>query len=169
MQTLYTPTILSRRLRPQGEEARNTIMSVIQCHAGIRYSELARKTKMAHGTLSHHTKILRRQKRIRVRRDKRSTWFFPESYDEELCNAIASASHPTTMAVLALLLSQECNYEQIKSTIMKSSSTVSEHLKRLLSAGLVARRKADRISFYRIADADKAIMIMNNRRYVSWQ
>jgi DNA-binding transcriptional ArsR family regulator len=169
LQSLYTPTIVSRRLRPRGEEEINMIMSVIESHAGIRYSELARKTKMAHGTLSHHIKMLLRQKKIRVRRDKQSTWFFPDSYDEELCNAVASASHPTTMAVMALLLRQECNFKQIENIIMKSSSTVSEHLKRLLSVGLVARRRVDRISIYRIADADKAMMIMNNRRYGSWQ
>ena len=167
MQTLCPPTILSRRLRPQGEEARNMIMSIIQSHAGIRYRELARNTKMAHGTLSHHVKMLQRQKRIRVRRDKGTTWFFPESYDEELCNAIASTRHPTTMTVMALLLRQECTYAQIKSTIMKSSSTVSEHLKRLLSVGLVARRRVDRISVYSITDVDKAIMIIN-RKYGSW-
>lgn len=168
MQTLH-PVIISRRLRPQGEQARNMIMSVIESQAGIRYRELARKTKMVHGTLTHHTKILLRQKRIRARRDNGSTWFFPDSYDEGLCNAIASASHPTTMAFMALLLRQECNYAQIKNTIMKSSSTVSGHLKRLISVGLVARRKVERIWVYSMIDADKAIMIMNNRRYASWQ
>jgi len=159
---------ISRRLRPQGEEARNIIMSVIQSCAGIRYSELARKTSLAHGALSHHIKMLQRQRRIRVRRDRGSTRFFPESYDDGLCNAIASASHPTTVAIMALLIRHKCNYRQIKSTIMKSGSTVCEHLKRLHSAGLVSRKRTDRILVYGITDADKAIMIMH-RRYGNWQ
>jgi predicted transcriptional regulator len=166
VQVLYSTS--SRRLRPHGEEARSKIMSVIQCYAGIRYSELARKTNLAHGTLSHHIKMLQRQRRIRVRKNGSSTRLFPESYDDGLCNAIASADHPTTIAIMALLLGHECSYEQIKNTVMKSGSTICEHLKRLHSAGLISRRRVDRVSVYGIRDADKAIMIVN-RRYGNWQ
>jgi predicted transcriptional regulator len=164
LQILYNT--VSRRLRPQGEETRYRIVCLMQSHAGIRYSQLSRKTGLAHGTLSHHIKILERQKRIVVRRDSGSTRLFPESYDNELGDALSSVSHPTTMAILTLLLRHKCNYSQVKKTIMKSGSTVCKHLKRLLSVGLVSRRKIGRIWVYGITDPDKAIMIMiMNRRY----
>jgi len=164
MQTL-APTLSIRRLRPQGERTRLTIASVIWEVPGIRYRELARTTKLAHGTLSHHIKILQRQRRIIVRRDSGSTRLFPDNYDDALCNAIASASHPTTLAIVTMLLRRECNYWQIKKAIIKADSTICQHLKRLQSAGLVARRRIDRSSVYTITDADKAIMIMNRGKY----
>lgn len=161
MQVLYNT--VSRRLRPHAEEARSRILSVIQSHAGIRYTELAHKTGLAHGTLSHHIKILQRQRRIMVRRGKGSTRLFPERYDDALCNAISFADHPTTIAIMSLLPRHECSFGQIRNTIMKSGSTVCEHLKRLDSAGLVSRRRIDRIWVYGIADPDKAIMIIKRR------
>lgn len=166
MQVLYNP--ISRRLRPQGEETRHTIVSYIQTNAGIRYNELSRGTGLAHGTLSHHIKMLERQKRIVVRRNSGSTRLFPENYDKGLCDALSSVSHPTTIAILTMLFAHECNFNQVKNTITKSNSTVCEHLKRLLSSGLVSRRRVDMIWVYGITDPDKAIMIMN-RRYVKCQ
>lgn len=142
---------------------RHMIMSCIQSNAGIRYSELSRKTGLAHGTLSHHIRMLERHKRIVVRRDSGSTWLFPESYDKELCDALSSVSHPTTMTILALLFGHECNFNQIKKTITKSNSTVCGHLKRLLSAGLISRRRIDRIWVYDIMDPDKAMIVMKRR------
>lgn len=162
MQILHST--LSRRLRLQGEERRKRIVSLVQSCAGIRYSELVWKTNLAHGTLSHHIKILERQKRIRVRRDNGSTRFFPDSCDDGLCNAISSASHTTTMTIMALLLRRECSYGQIKNMVRRSGSTVCEHLKRLLSAGLVSRRRVDSIWVYGVTDVNRAIMIMNTRR-----
>ena len=58
-----------RRLRPHAETRRARIVSIIQSRPGIRYRELVRITKLAHGTLSHNVRILERQKRIRIRRD----------------------------------------------------------------------------------------------------
>lgn len=108
------------------------------------------------------SRMFERQKRILVRRDSGSTRLFPENYDDELCNALSSVSHPTTMAILTLLFRHECSFNQVKSTVMKSNSTICEHLKRLLSIGLVSRR-VDRIGVYSITDPYKAIMIMDRR------
>lgn len=154
----------SRRLRPEAGQARSRIIAIVQSHAGIRYSELVRMTNLAHGTLSHHIKILQRQGRIRVRRDSSSTRLFPKNYydDEELCNAIASASHPTTLAIIVLLMRhQYADYSQIKSALARSASTICEHLRRLLSAGIISRKRANGVWIYRIKDIDKAAMILN--------
>lgn len=154
--------IASRKLRPQAEEARSRIIALLQSHAGIRYNELARMTNLAHGTLSHHIKILQRQGRIRVRRDSGSTRLFPKNYDDELCNAIASASHPTTLAIMALLMGHEyANYTKIKSAMARSASTICEHLRRLYSAGIISRKRIDRVWVYEIKDVNKATMILS--------
>jgi len=166
-QTPYNLASSSRRFRPQAEEARIRIASMIQSQPGIRYRELARETRLAHGTLSHNIEILERQRRIRVRRDRGSTRFFPESYDSRSCDVIACTTDPTTMAVMFSLWGNinGCNYQQIKRAVMKSSSTVCEHLKRLCLAGVVSRRRnADGIWIYGIADIDMAAMIVNARR-----
>jgi predicted transcriptional regulator len=104
----------------------------------------------------------------RGRGNSGSTRLFPENYDKGLCDALSSVSHPTTIAILTLLFRHECNFNQIKNTITKSNFTVCEHLKRLLSVGLVSRRRVDRIWVYGITNPDKAIMIMN-RGYVKCQ
>jgi predicted transcriptional regulator len=141
----------SRRLRPHGKIMRAMIVSVIQSRPGIIYRELVRITKLAHGTLSHNVKILERQRRIRIRRDRGSTRFFPDGYDNRLCDAIAFTKHPTTMTIMAslLLAKNERSCHQIKDAVMRSSSTVCEHLKRLFLAGLVSRRMAkNRVSLF---------------------
>ena len=137
------------------------IASTIQSQAGIRYSELALKTKLAHGTLSHHIKILERQRVIGSRRDEGSTCFFPEGYDDNTCSAIALTSHPTTMAIMSLLLRHECGYPQITHALARSGSTICEHLGRLSSAGITSRRKVDGVWIYGITDAEKAATILN--------
>jgi predicted transcriptional regulator len=143
-QALYSH-VSSTRLRSQAEITRTRIESIIQSQPGIRYRELVRMTKLAHGTLSHNIKMLERQRRIRIRRDKGSTHIFPKSYDDKLCIAIVYTRHPTTMAIIALLLAaNECNCHQIKKAVMRSSSTVCDHLKRLSLAGLVSRRMANK-------------------------
>ena len=159
MQTLTVS--ISRRLRPRGEQARRVIASAIQSQAGIRYRELARMTGVAHGTLSHHVKMLERQGLIRTRRDSGSTRFFPESYDDDICSAIALTSHPTTMAIMALLLTHECDNRQIKRALARSGSTICDHLRRLRSAGVISRRRTDKVWIYGITDIDKATMILN--------
>lgn len=140
------------------------IVSVVHSQVGISYRELTRATKLAHGTLSHNIKMLERQKRIRVRRDKGSTRFFPMGYDNRICNVIAITKHPTTMAILVSLMGHEYNCHQIKKAVIRSSSTVSEHLKRLSLAGLVSRRKANRVWIYGTRDVEMAELIMNRRR-----
>jgi predicted transcriptional regulator len=165
MQQAICNHVSSRRLRPQAEITRAMIMSFIQSQPGIRYRELVRITRLAHGTLSHNIKILERQRRIRIRRDRRCTRFFPDGYDNRLADAIAFTKHPTTMAIMASLLANECNCHQIKDAVMRSSSTVCEHFKRLSLAGLVSRRRrmANRVWIYAITDVEMAIMIMNRR------
>jgi predicted transcriptional regulator len=156
MQQAICNHVSSRRLRPQAEITRAMIMSLIQSQPGIRYRELVRITRLAHGTLSHNIKILERQRRIRIRRDRGSTCFFPGGYDNRLCDAIAFTKHPTTMAIMASLLANECNCQQIKDAVMRSSSTVCEHLKRLCLAGLVSRRRmANRVWVYAMRDVER--------------
>lgn len=164
MQMMLLCNTASRRLRPQAEAARIRIVSIIESHTGIRYSELARMTNLADGTLSHHVKILQRQGRIRVRRDSGSTRFFPKNYDDDLANAIASASHPTTLAIIVSLMGHEyAGYTQIKSAVTRSASTICGHLRRLRSAGIIsAKRAEDGVWIYRIKDVDKAAMILNS-------
>lgn len=159
MRALYDTA--QRRLGVQGEESRCIILSAIQSHSGLRYRELARRTGLANGALSHHIKILERQKRIVVKRYKGFTWLFPEDYEGGLCNAISAASHPTTVEIMKLLLRHECNFQEVKDTVMKSRSTICEHLKRLCSVDRVSR--INRVWIYGIADADKAVLIMNRR------
>lgn len=139
------------------------ILSVVRSHAGIRYRELARITNLAHGTLSHHINILQRHGRIRVKRDSGSTHLFLKSYDDELCNAIASAGHPTTLAILTLLMrSDGACYAQMKSSVARSASTICEHLKPLRLADIIStKRTEDGVWIYRIKDVDKAAMILN--------
>jgi predicted transcriptional regulator len=166
MQQAICNDVSSGRLRPQAEITRAMIVSLIQSQPGIRYRELVRITKLAHGTLSHNINILERQRKIRIRRDRRCTRFFPDGYDNRLADAIAFTKYPTTMAIMASLLANECNFHQIKDTVMRSSSTVCEHLKRLSLAGLVSRRRrrmANRVWIYAITDVEMAIMIMNRR------
>jgi predicted transcriptional regulator len=67
MQQAICNHVSSRRLRPQAEITRAMIMSLIQSQPGIRYSELVRITRLAHGTLIHNIKILERQRRIRIK------------------------------------------------------------------------------------------------------
>lgn len=138
-------------------------MSYIQSNTGIRYSDLARRTGLAHGTLAHHINILERQKRVIVKRGSKSTWLFLEGCDKDLCRAFISVRHATTAAILTLLMKQECNFNQVKVAVMRSGSTVCEHLKRLHSAGLVSKRRVDRKWVYGVADTEKAVMVMLRR------
>ena len=166
MQTLNS-TISARRLKPHVEIARVMLVSAIESHAGIRYRELTRKTGLTHGVLSNHIKIMERQKRIIVKRNNGATRFFPRWYDDQICNLISNTSHPTTRGILALLLDKECNHDQIKNAMRRSGSTISVHMKRLDSAGLVSTKRSGRVRIFSISDINKAATILNGARYES--
>ena len=158
---------IPRRPKEQGEETRRMILSAIQSCSGLRYSELARMTGLANGTLSHHIKILQIQKQIEVKRYRSSTWLIPENYEESLCNAISAASHATTVEIVKSLLIHEHDFRQLHDTMAKSRSTVFHHLSRLRSGGVVSRRMINRIWIYGIQDADKAVLLINRSKKVA--
>ena len=167
MQTVKDPMISTRRLKPQAENARGILVAVIEFQAGIRYRELVRKTGLTHGVLSNHIKIMERQKRIIVKRNNGATRFFPCWYDDDMCNLIANTSHPTTRRIVSLLLNQECSHYQIKTAIGKSGSTISVHMKKLESAGLVSTKKSGRVRIFCISDITKATAVSNGRKIES--
>jgi predicted transcriptional regulator len=63
---------------------------------------------------------------------------------------------------MALLLAHEyVGYTQIKSALERSASTVCGHLSRLLSSGIISRKRVDGVWIYGIKEVDKAAMILN--------
>jgi predicted transcriptional regulator len=143
LQVLLYSHMSSRRLRSQAEITRTRIESIIRSQPGVRFRELVHMTKLAHGALRHSIKIFEAQRRIRVISDRGSMRFFPKNYDDKFCSAISCVGHSTTTAIMnSLLLVNECNFSQIKKAVMRSSSTVYEHLKRLCLADLVLKRMA---------------------------
>ena len=119
---------------------RQNILDVITNDPGIGFNEIARRTELSNGVVSHHISQLLKDSKI-VRLGVRAKYFHHKIPKKDMELLIALQNN-TNYKIVKFLLKMEfpVSAEGITKAVKKSRSTVSVNLKRLQKMQIVGRK-----------------------------
>lgn len=142
-------------------EVRQRIYNLLLGSPGLHFREIQRRTGLATGSLQYHLEYLEKKHLIRHVKEKKFSRFYlvRESFSgEKEMSALRQES--TRKIILFLLSKKKASNKQISRAIGLSPSTTSWHMEKLLSSGLVEKkRKGKKMAFY-LLDPQKTSEIL---------
>jgi predicted transcriptional regulator len=126
-------------------ESRRTIYELVRSRPGTFLREMERELNMQVGMLSYHLRVLTEAGMIRTEQEGNHLRYFPA--DGFILNDRKVLSHlrsRTSRAILMHVLDRgPVGFSEVQGLVGISKSTLSYHLKRLTSAGLVRVSKGE--------------------------
>jgi DNA-binding transcriptional ArsR family regulator len=117
---------------------RARLLDAIQADPGVHFQELARRLGLGHGVLDHHLRKLMDADLVLLRRAPGYTCYFPKATDRRMMDAAPMLRSGGSRAVLGAVAERPgVSSRDLASHLGLAPSTVSYHLKRLETAGLV--------------------------------
>ena len=119
---------------------RQNILDVITNDPGIGFNEIARRTELSNGVVSHHISQLLRDSKI-VKLGVRSKYFHHKIPEKDMKLLIALQNN-TNYKIVKFLLKTEfpVSAEGITKEVKRSRSTVSVNLKKLEKMQIIGRK-----------------------------
>jgi predicted transcriptional regulator len=148
------------------------LLNYIDKDPGIRYRQLLRLTGLSNGVLSYHLAELEESKCIKVDRRSRVTRYYPLHISAEISKIIGYIRNSVSRQIVSILCQNNgCTLGEITAFTNKAPSTVSWHLQRLVSAGIVSKasvRKLDGLfyksSIYHVYDRELTERVLKKYR-----
>jgi DNA-binding transcriptional ArsR family regulator len=117
---------------------RARLMEAIRADPGVHFQELCRRMGLGHGVLEHHVRKLVDAELVVVRRTSGYTCYFPKATDRRMMDAAPMLRSGGSRAVFRAVAAQPgTSSRDLAVHLGLAPSTVSYHLKRLETAGLV--------------------------------
>lgn len=132
-------------------KVRSQIYDLIRASPGINVSELARRLDIAWGTATHHLHKLRAEKLVGIRTVGHQKCYFPNggAFTPREMDVLSVTKSPTTRRVAQFLVEGGArSHQEIAHGLALSPALVSFHMRKLLEAGIVERRKEGRRSIF---------------------
>lgn len=146
---------------PLENEVRRRIYEAIEDRPGSYVSEIAEETDIPRSTVRYHVRVLNREGLVFDEKIRGKRRFFPAGSDGvELTAALEDEATGAVFDAVARLA--PASVSEVASSVDRTPATVSYHLSRLESAGLVERERDGNAVLNRIAtdldpgDAEKA-------------
>jgi DNA-binding transcriptional ArsR family regulator len=92
-------------------------------------------------------------------------WFLPRGVRLKAAGVLRAISHPQRLRLAELLIGAELPVKALATAARIRPHIVSQHLKTLRAAGVVAGRRRGRMVFYRLASTDAAAVITAIQRH----
>jgi predicted transcriptional regulator len=119
-------------------DSQSKILKVIDQSPGVRYSELARRTGLANGSLTYHLNILERINYINKYKHDKTTRFYPTDISIQDIKVLSHLRVHSEKAIILFILDHDlCTFNEIVEYSRKAPSTISWHLRRLCKDGIV--------------------------------
>lgn len=135
---------------PLEHEDRATVFRAIEDSPGVYLTELSDRTEVSLSTLRHHVRVLEREDVIAAARVRGRRRFYPaDTEDLELAAAINDEATAPLVDALARL--GAVTVSDLAEEDGRDASTVTHHLQRLESDGLVVREREGRAIVNRLA------------------
>jgi DNA-binding transcriptional ArsR family regulator len=137
-------------------DTRRRIYEHLQRRPGAHMREIGRDLEIPMGTLEYHLHYLVKSDLLTIRQDGRYTRYFATgelSRREKDVLALLRQKVPRQIAA-HLLLAPNSSHGDLLSKFQLSASTLSFHLKKLVTAGIVSQEKAGRENLYRVLEPD---------------
>lgn len=143
-------------------EARRDIYNLILATPGLHEREIARKLNMSLSTLDYHLHYLEKREILSSKKDGRYTRYFVSrkmGVQDKRTISLLRQSTPRDI-VLFLLLHPRALHKDICSSVHKSPSTVSFHLKKLVEAEVVDAVSIGRGTVYDVIQPEKTVDLL---------
>lgn len=147
-------------------ETRRRIYQHLQKFPGAHMREIGREVDIPMGTLEYHLHYLVKANLLTTRQDARYTRYFPTgelSRREKDVLAILRQKVPRQVAA-HLLLQPGASHGQLLQHFALSASTLSFHLKKLVTAGIVSQEKSGRENLYRVLEPELVAKVLIQHR-----
>jgi DNA-binding transcriptional ArsR family regulator len=147
-------------------DTRRRIYQHLQKHPGAHMREIGRELEIPMGTLEYHLHYLVKADLLTTRSDPRFTRYFATgelSRREKDVLAVLRQKVPRQIAA-HLVLEPGSSHGQILTKFSLSASTLSFHLKKLVTTGIVSQEKAGRENLYRVVEPDLVARVLIQHR-----
>ncbi|CAD6514444.1 Transcriptional regulator, TrmB [metagenome] len=146
----------------KADQKRKQIRTIIEENHGYSYCDVQKQSGLVNGILSHHIKILEKNKQIRIRRENRKTWFFPFESDPENDFLLIYSKKERYRKVIKLLIEKnQLDFQEIQQSIGKSPSTTSLTLSNLIQRHII-KKTNDFKKKYELCDYNKTLELLSN-------
>ncbi|MFA5862585.1 MAG: helix-turn-helix domain-containing protein [Candidatus Thermoplasmatota archaeon] len=143
-------------------ETRRRIYQYLEKFPGAHMREIGREVAIPMGTLEYHLHYLVKADLLTTREDPRFTRYFVTgglSRQEKDVLAVLRQKVPRQIAA-HLLLTPGSTHGQLLTKFDLSPSTLSFHLKKLVTRSIVTQEKAGRENLYRVNDPDLVARVL---------
>ena len=143
-------------------DTRRKIYKTIEESPGLHFREIQRRTGMAIGSLQYHLEQLEKKNLIRAQKEIKFIRYYAVRQnltdDKNLISLLRQDS--VRKIVIFLLENKAVNNQKLSKAIGLSPSTTSWHVGKLLSQGVVEKRKRGRKTFFKITNRDEIAGIL---------
>ncbi|MEK6821393.1 MAG: winged helix-turn-helix transcriptional regulator [archaeon] len=146
-------------------DVRKKIYTIIESSPGLHFREIQRRSELAVGSLQYHLDYLGKHHIVRTQKEGKFVRYYSvrgPSVGNDAGNhlgqqTMAFLRHDSTRKIILFLLTENrANNETIAAHIGLSPSTTSWHLDKLVEAGVVARQREGRKTFFSLVNAASA-------------
>ena len=141
------------------------LQEIIEKNPGIQFREIMRNSGLKNGVLSHYLGKLEKNGIIKVERGPRQTRFYPPRITEDQSVAIKALRRQTPRdLLLALVMKDGMEFNELVKEVKKSPSTVSLYLSQIVQDGLVEIRLENMKKRYYIKARDTIDQLIEDYR-----
>ena len=141
------------------------VQEIIEKNPGIQFREIMRNSGLKNGVLSHYLGKLEKSGIIKVERGPRQTRFYPPRITEDQSVAIKALRKQTPRdLLLALVMKDGLEFNELVKEVKKSPSTVSLYLSQIVQDGLVEIRLENMKKRYYIKARDTIDQLIEDYR-----
>lgn len=130
-------------------DARRKIYFIVKKYAGSHFREIERKSGLSTGPVKYHLDYLTKEGLIKREKKDNNVRYFPKEFTEENKEIMGFLRQESIRKIIIhILTSNGCAHEDIVNAVTLAPSTVSWHLKKLESAGVLGSARHGRKTFY---------------------
>ena len=119
------------------------------------------------GTVQHHIKNLEKEGKIKSTKGFYRNYYFVDDYKHKALMNLLNLETPRKI-IIHLLQHESANQSQLADITGFTSSTISFHMKKLVSLGVVNLRYDGKFSVYSIKNKENLIPILSRYSFSTW-
>jgi predicted transcriptional regulator len=139
--------------------SRKKIYHLVQKYAGCHFRDLERKSSLPASSLRYHLNYLVRHGLIHEENESNNLRYFPREFNSEYKQLLGLLRENSLRKIILFILSNKnCSHQDIVRFTNLSPSTVSWHLKKLLSKKVISSHKKGRETNYNVEINEKEVI-----------
>lgn len=144
-------------------DTRQRIFNLIEQNPGLHFREIQRRTNLAVGSLQYHLDYLVKKNLIKIeKRGKFTRYYTVGGVQLGESQATMSLLRQESLRKIAifLLTKKRANNTKISEALGLSPSTISWHLEKLTTAGIIEKKRKGRKIFYKLVNPEETANLL---------